>query len=573
MSRIAILDEATVGQIAAGEVVERPASVVKELLENSVDAGAGRVAVEVEEGGCRRITVTDDGCGMERDDAVLALQRYATSKIRDARDLAHVQTLGFRGEALASIAAVSDVEMVTRARGAESGFRLLARGGVITDLQEVGAPEGTSIAVEHLFFNTPVRRRYLRSPATELGYISDCVAQCALAHPEVGFQLRHAGEVVLHHAGSGGLADAIVAVFGAEAARQMLPVEDPGEQYAVKGFVSRPAFTRGTRTWQWFFVNGRPVRSKVLLHAVEQGYHTLVPSGRFPVAALLLRIAPELVDANVHPAKSEVRFLSESDAHRLVARAVRATLDAADLTPQVGIPSPLLLGPPDAGTQATLPLSPPGPLAAPAQAMLPLEPADGTAGPAPLPEARAQIHNTYILAEGPEGLFIIDQHTAHERSLFEQLLTGRAGDLLQPLPLAVPFVVSLAAREAAVLRENLEPLRAVGFALEPFGRDAFLVRSVPAAVGAGDAEAALRDTIEELLQERTPQSLDDRREKVAALMACRSAVKAGDHLTLQEMQAIIRGLYALQTRATCQHGRPTVILLSRDELEKRFGRQ
>ncbi|NLC58178.1 MAG: DNA mismatch repair endonuclease MutL [Armatimonadetes bacterium] len=548
MSRIALLDEATIGQIAAGEVVERPVSIVKELVENSIDAGATRIAVAAEEGGCRRLVVTDDGCGLTRDEVVLALQRHATSKLRTARDLSRVRTLGFRGEALASIAAVSAVEVVTRPPDATSGVRLLARGGIITDLQEVGAPAGTRVTVHDLFFNVPVRRRYLRSPATELSYIADCVSQYALAHPEIAFRLTHAGETVVHHGGSGTLADAVVAIFGAEAARQMLPVTLDGEQCALSGVVSPPAFTRGTRAWQWFFVNGRPIRSRVLAHAVEQAYHTLVPSGRYPVAVLLLTLNPQLFDANVHPAKSEVRFLAGGDLHRFVHRAVRETLEAADLTPRVGSPVPPLQAAPALSFPATTP-----PAATP-------------------PEVRAQLHDTYILAETQDGLFIIDQHTAHERALFEQLMAGSADDLTRPQALTVPFVLSLAAHEAAAVREHLETLSAVGFALEPFGREAFLVRSVPAALAQFDGEAVLREVVEELLEERSPQSVEARREKVIARIACRSAVKAGDRLTLPEMQAIVRGLYDLRSRFTCQHGRPTAILLSRDELERRFHR-
>lgn len=567
MGRIAILDESTVGQIAAGEVIERPVSVVKELIENSLDAGATRIEVACEEGGRGALRVDDDGWGMDRDDAVLALQPHATSKLRDAHDLPRIATFGFRGEALASIAAVSAIELITRPRAADSGVRLCARGGVITDLQEVGAPAGTSITVRDLFFNAPVRRRYLRAPSTELSHLGDCVGQCLVAHPEVAFRLTHAGETLLHHGGGGLRRDAVAAVFGAEAARQLVAVEVAGAQCAATGFISPPAFTRGTRGWQWLFVNGRPIRSKVLTHAIDQAYHTLLPGGRFPVVILLLRLDPALVDVNVHPAKSEVRFLLEGELHRFVARALREALDAADLTPRMGAPPPAS-GPPP-GERSPAAAAPAAAVGAPASALpLPFDPTP--TAPAP-PEVRAQIHNTFILAEGPEGLFIIDQHTAHERRLFEQIMSG-GGDLLRPQPLAVPFVLSLAAREAAALRAHLDALQASGFLLEAFGHDAFLVRSVPAALEGAPCEAVLRDIVEELLQNQVSPTLEARREKLASLLACRGAVKAGDRLTLPEMQAIVRGLYQLQTRATCQHGRPTVILLSREELERRFHR-
>jgi len=569
VGRIAILDEATIGQIAAGEVIERPVSVVKELLENSIDAGARRITISVEEGGCRAITVVDDGEGMERDDAVLAFQRHATSKIRDACDLATTRTLGFRGEALTSIAAVSVLEMATRARGVVSGVRLAARGGTITDLQEAGAPEGTSITVRHLFFNAPVRRRYLKSAATELGHIADCVAQYAVAHPGISFQLSQSGETILATTGQGHLFDAIVAILGAEAGRQLIPVDRPGEQCSLSGYIARPTLTRGTRSGQWFFVNARPIRSRVIAHAVEQAYHTLVPSGRHPIAVLLLTMDPALVDVNVHPAKSEVLFLSEGEVHRFVSHALREALGSLDLTPRVeahpGSPLPV------AGT-ATLPdtlASGHAGSDAPAPALPFAE--GGTCGKAP-PEVRAQIHDTYILAEGEDGLLIIDQHTAHERALFEQILSGTAGDLMRPLPLAVPFVLSLDSRQASALRDSLDALEAVGFSLHPFGRDAYLVRAVPAALANTDCESLLRDAIEEILSGSAPRSIEARREQIASFLACRSAVKSGDRLTLQEMQAIVRGLYALQSRFTCQHGRPTAILLSREELARRFNR-
>lgn len=563
MGRIAILDEVTVGQIAAGEVIERPASVVKELLENSLDAGATHIEVVCEEGGCRQITVADDGCGMDAEDAVLALQPHATSKIRTVRDLPHLRTFGFRGEALASIAAVSTLELVTRERGAECGVRLTARAGTITNLQEVGAPEGTRITVRHLFQNLPVRRRALRRPATEFGYISDCVGQYIVGFPQVAFCLRHNGETVLHHRGSHDRAQSVVSVFGAEVARQMIRVERTGGACAVEGFVSHPAFTRGTRAWQWFYVNGRPVRSRTLAHAVEQAYHTLLPVGRFPIVLLLFTLDSALVDVNVHPTKSEVRFFAEGELHRLAEQAIRQALQTAEWTAATGSAGKAPLAQ-DAPSSA--------PVAQESALFPPSLPAGEAAATPDIPQARAQIHNTYILAEGPQGLFIIDQHTAHERSLFEQLMSGRAEDLLRPMPLVVPLVVSLTTREANAVGENLEVLRGLGFALERFGRNAFLVRSVPAALGHADCDTLLRDTIEELLQEQAPHTLEKRREKVASLLACRSAVKAGQRLTLQEMQAIVRGLYELQSRFTCQHGRPTAILLSREELEKRFHR-
>ncbi|MDH7570779.1 MAG: DNA mismatch repair endonuclease MutL, partial [Armatimonadota bacterium] len=550
-----------VNKIAAGEVVERPASVVKELVENSLDAGASRIDVSVERGGLDLVRVADNGCGIPAEELELAVAPHATSKIRSAAQIAAVQTFGFRGEALASIAAVSELELVTRQRGAPAGVRLLAHGGIITDLLETGAPEGTAVTVRALFFNAPVRRRYLRSPATELAHVADAVGRSLISHPEVAIRLSHGGESILHHNGNGSLADAVAAVFGPETARQMIPLEVTGAPFAATGLLAPPSLTRGTRAWQWLFVNGRPIRSKVLTHALEQGYHTLTPPGRFPVAVLLLRVDPGLVDVNVHPAKSEVRLLLESEAHRFVARAVRQTLEAADLTPRVeGAPAPPSLS----GEAGLEPSSPPP---------LPLEwddPAEGVANH--LPEARAQIHNTYILAEGPEGLFIVDQHTAHERSLFEQFMSGAESEVCRPLALTVPFVLSLAPREAAALRENRDALVSVGFTLEPFGNHAFLVRTVPAALAGSPVEGVLRDTIEELLQEPGPRTLEARRERLAALMACRGAVKAGHRLTLQEMQAILRGLYALPSRFTCQHGRPTVILLSREELERRFQR-
>jgi len=597
--RIRILEEDVANKIAAGEVVERPSSVVKELAENAVDAGATRLTVEVEDGGKSLIRLVDNGCGMTAQEAVLALQRHATSKISRAEDLAAVRTLGFRGEALPSIASVARVRIVTRRRGELEGVRLEAEGGDIRELEPAGAAEGTSITVRDLFYNTPARLKFLKTNRTELGQICDTLTRIALSHPGMSVRLLADGEELLHAPGSTDPLNTVTALYGKDLARELLPVAYSRPGIAVEGYVSRPTLTRPTRSGQHFFVNDRWVRNRSLTHAVDEAYRATMHPGRFPFVALHVEIDPALVDVNVHPTKAEVRFLRDWEVHRAVFEAVRQALGT--LGPAVAS-EPLarqqLLSPEDLRHGSWLPPAPapdpkdpfadPDPGAVPAATAAPLVlPLPVDAAPAPAEDAQpaipdlhspqpalrpvAQLWNSYIVAEGPHGLLVIDQHLAHERVLFDRLQAsaGESGGAAQRL--AVPVTLQLAQREAAAVEEFLPELERVGFTLEPFGRGAFVIRAVPPFVEPGAELTTLRQLLDQLGAAQRPgrARLPDH---VAATTACKAAVKKGARLAMEEIQQLLADLGRTANPHTCPHGCPIAIEISYHELLKRFKR-
>jgi DNA mismatch repair protein MutL len=636
-SRIRILDEEVANKIAAGEVVERPASVVKELVENAVDAGATRVVVDLEDGGRRLIRVADNGCGMTAQEAVLALQRHATSKITRAEDLSAVRTLGFRGEALPSIASVSRLTLVTRAAGELSGTKLIVEGGEIRSLEEVGAPEGTTFTVADLFYNTPARLKFLKSARTELGQACDWLIRIALAHTEIAVKLTHDGVEALQSPGSPERVNAIAALYGREVARELLPVSWERGGLRVEGYVSRPTFTRPTRSGQSFFVNGRFVRSRTLTHALDEAYRATMHAGRFPFAVLLIEVDPAVVDVNVHPTKAEVRFLREWELHRAAHEAVRNALGpSADVSPDSPLAAEALvsqshlhqspwLAPgagraPGAGTRGggplfgpRPPLGPPpmedDPFADPPPATLGVgtAPDAGVAQP-PIPDPAtgeslapaaalrpvAQLWSSYILAEGPTGLVIVDQHLAHERILFDRLVAagiaavsaeasadaGSERTLATAVQrLAVPATITVTHRQALLVDEHLPALTALGFEVEPFGRDAFVVRAVPAFVRPGAESVLLSEILDELSDSagasRGGQGgppLLALQERVAATTACKAAIKKGERLAREEIQRLLEDLARTSQPHTCPHGCPIAVEISYQELLKRFKR-
>lgn len=626
MSRIHLLDEEVANKIAAGEVVERPASVVKELLENAVDAGATRLIVDLEDGGKRRIRVVDNGCGMTAEEAVLALQRHATSKIARVEDLATLTTLGFRGEALPSIAAVSRLTLVTRAREELSGVRLVAEGGEIRAVEEVGAPEGTAFIVADLFYNTPARMKFLKSARAELGQAIDWLIRIALAHPRIAVRLTHDGVELLQSPGSPERLETIAALYGREVARELLPVAWERGGIRVEGYVARPTFTRPTRSGQSFFVNGRFVRNRTLTHALDEAYRAALPSGRFPFAVLLIETDPAQVDVNVHPTKAEVRFLREWEFHRAVHEAVKGALGPEAVSPAAGGASAAeallsqehLRRRPWVGSGRDG-LPPPAPVIAPSQtwdddpfadpplSKSPLSPTESGATQPPLPESEpsralrpvAQIWSSYILAEGPSGLVIIDQHLAHERILFDRMLAAKeeegvpdfVGPIGRRVPehlqggdasehqnapalvqrLAVPAQLSATPALARLVEEHLEDLAALGFEVEPFGREMFLVRAVPAFVRPGTEGALLHEILDEL-KEGGGERLLLRRDRLAAAAACKAAVKKGERLAREEIQHLLDDLARASNPHTCPHGCPIAVEIRYEELLKRFKR-
>jgi DNA mismatch repair protein MutL len=576
---IIILDDSIASKIAAGEVIERPASVVKELVENALDAGARRVEVEVREGGRGLIRVTDDGAGMSREDAVLALQRHATSKIRVAEDLFGITTLGFRGEALPSIASVSHAEMTTREPEAEAATGLVAVGGEVVSLEETGAPAGTRIAVTRLFYNTPARLKFLRRDATEIGQIVETCTRFVFSHPGVAFDLRVDGREVLRHAGTASLRDAVVAVWGRELAEAMVPVEASREGLRVHGLVSVPAVSRASRNRQLLFVNRRWVRNRMITHALEEAYRGVLPERRFAAAVVHIEIDPNAVDVNVHPTKAEVRLSREPEIHSLVHQAVREALAGAggpqmDLSPATSNETSLGSGESkrpalDRIAQSRLDGGWPGLAAAPS--VLSSDFQSAAAGPLDL-RPLAQLRETYILAESRAGLLLVDQHRAQERVLYERFAESRLSQQAHSQALLSPASVQLDSREAAALADQMEDLGAVGFQLEPFGRDAFLVRTVPAEFTGKDVDGLLHDLADELLATGTGATVTRRREQLLITLCCRAAVKAGDPLSHEEMSELLRALSGTARPYTCPHGWPVVITISNFEIDRKFNR-
>lgn len=610
-NRIALLDEHTANRIAAGEVIERPASVVKELVENCIDAGATSITVTLEEGGKELIKVTDNGCGMTREDAVLSLQRHATSKIRDAEDLDAIGTLGFRGEALPSIASVSAVEMITKHQAEIDGVRLEVEAGTITNLEGVGAPQGTTISIRKLFFNTPARLKFLKSSQTELGHITDLVGRFAMAYPSIAFRLVHNSREVLNSPATGKAINSITQVMGKDAAKQLAPICFETPAMRVTGYVSNPSLTKINRSDQIFFVNGRPVRSKTMTHALDMAYRGLLMPGRYAVCVIFIELTPDLVDVNVHPTKAEVKFSSEQEVHSAVHRAVNAALmegaAAPIITDSTPRPSqPLRLTPDQPMPQQGVLMDRPPVMDLSAfqealrQRRIEAVADPGTADPfewkpgvgvpveeSPVPEADfdairtvalrsvkviGQARNTYIVAQCEDGVLIIDQHVAHERVLFDRMIENKEGQTVAMQGLVIPVSLSLSAKEAAIVSQRLDQLRQVGFELEHFGGDTYMMRGAPASIKPADCEAVLRDMIAELLDLSVAKHLLVKAEQVLITASCKMAVKAGDPLSPEEMNQLIDDLLQCKNPFVCPHGRPIIVSLSNWELDRKFRR-
>jgi len=583
---IRVLSEEVASQIAAGEVVERPSSVVKELVENSIDAGACDIRVEARAGGKQFIRVTDDGCGVPVAEVELAFHRHSTSKLSTAGDLECITTLGFRGEALASIAAVSRVTFVTRVDDEPVGTLVQLEGGRIVTHRESGRPPGTAVTVEGLFFNIPARRKFLRSERTERRHIDGWLTRYAMAYPGLRFTLSHDGRTVFQSPGNDRLRDVLVAVYGLEVGAALLEVipddEHPASSIQVTGFVSPPSLHRANRGYITLFVNGRWVQDVRLTYAVIQAYHTLLPTRRYPLAVVMVHLPPADVDVNVHPAKSEVRFRDGDMVFRAVQKAVRHTLLERSPVPVAAHPPTAWptssaqwrekrrerlagLRPQSAGEQLRFEEKPPD-VGAPGGGML-------VPSAEHLPPLRVvgQLGVTYIVAEGPEGMYLIDQHAAHERVLFERLLAERERAGVTSQALLEPRPVELAPEVANLLEEHLEVLGGLGFQVEPFGGTTMLVRTLPAIVAETDPARVLEDVAAALLAGDAP--LAGTVEEAVARQVCkRAAIKAGQVMAQAEMEELVRALEQCASPRTCPHGRPTMIHLSVEQLAREFGR-
>ena len=556
----ALSDEVS-SAIAAGEVVERPSSIVKELIENSLDAGATRLQVQIKDGGKSLIEVADNGSGIPQSQVELAVKRYSTSKVETLADLQSISTLGFRGEALASIGAVSRMMLSTRAEKEEVGTRLSVSGGLLGDAEKVGIPEGTVVQVKDLFFNVPARRRFLKTDTTERNWISRLVTRYAMAYPDRSFELVSEGRTKLQTTGNGDSLEVLAEIYGLDIAQQMIPVaKASSEGINVSGFAGAPFISRSNRREITLIVNGRWIQDVSLGSAVTQAYHTFLMVGRFPIALILVEAPPEVVDVNVHPAKSEIRFEDPALVFSIVQRAVRATLlGQAPVQPMPmdsiwsGERSPQTIGSPEPVERS---------IEAPAQKTMTV----------PILRSVGQVGATYLVAEGPDGVYLIDQHAAHERVLFDKLMAQVEAELPESQGLLEAETVELTQAEAEVVESNLKVLESLGFSIEPFGAHAFRVRALPASVSNLSPERALRVVVEDFEEDETPLAAV-KEARLAARICKRAAIKAGQVLSLEEQRQLILDLEQSASPRTCPHGRPTMVHLSVAALERQFGRR
>ncbi|MBA4178960.1 MAG: DNA mismatch repair protein MutL [Anaerolinea sp.] len=585
---IQILPPEVAARIAAGEVIERPVSVVRELLDNAIDAGATRISLEIEEGGVSLIRVTDDGRGIPPEQIELAFERHATSKIEAVSDLGHVRTLGFRGEALPSIASAADVEIITRAASEPVGVMAVLVDARVVRRAARPAPVGTSFAVRDLFARLPARRKFLATIAAETRQVTVLASHYALAYPGIAFQFSSGGRRALTTSGDGDLRHAFAAVYGAEVASVMLDVDHEEEGVRVTGLAGPPSQNRGNRAAISIFVNGRWVQSRPLTFAVVDAYQSQLPVGRHPVAALAVSIGDEDVDVNVHPAKAEVRFRDERTVGRVVRRAVGMALDGARVVswfePQAegrdpaedGSSQAPSLEPGEArtGQRLSLRLAPQT-----VQGRMEMSRAAAqtpSAQPAhrdllPLLRVVGQMGGTYIVAEGPDGMYLLDQHAAHERVMYDRLVQRRDSEGARPSqPLLEPLVAELDPVQAAVLAEHRDHLASLGLDAEPFGDNAYLVRAIPAGIGGTDVVSELRAVLDQLGGERR---VSDPFRRAAATVACHSSVRAGMALAMDEMRRLVEDLERTASPRTCPHGRPTLVHVGTELIERQFGRR
>ena len=588
-----------VNQIAAGEVVERPASAVKELVENAIDAGARRIAVTLKEGGRTFLSVVDDGNGMDRQELTLAVERHCTSKLPED-DLTDIRTLGFRGEALPSIASVSRFTITSRPAGADTAWSLAIDGGIKDEPRPAAHPPGTRVEVRELFFSTPARLKFLKEPRTESSHVADAMRRLAMAHPGIGFRLESeertlfdlpAGNPTLIGRPDDARLERLAAIMGRDFADNSVAIDANREGFRLTGFAGLPTLNRPTSQHQYLFVNGRPVRDKLLNGAVRGAYQDFLARDRNPMVALFLEAPPEMVDVNVHPAKTEVRFRDAGIVRGLIVGALRTALSAAGHRASTTV-SDAALGAfrPHTGHAPSLPMGnrhgssiPRGLAEAAMQYMAPpLAPlsvrteepaANGGASHHPLGVARAQLHETYIVAQTDGGVVIVDQHAAHERLLHEKLKNQLAAEGVKRQALLLPEVVDVGEEGARRLTQRAAELADMGLVLEPFGLGAVVVREMPALLGEADIQGLVRDLADELAEMGDHLSLKEKVEEVCGTLACHTSVRAGRRLTVDEMNALLRQMEATPHSGQCNHGRPTYVELKLADIERLFGRR
>lgn len=662
MPQIQVLDQITIDKIAAGEVIERPASIVKELVENSIDAKAASVTVEIQDGGISLIRVTDNGSGIEREDIRNAFLRHSTSKIRKVEDLAHIASLGFRGEALSSISAVTRTELITKTKEDTFGTRYVIEGGVEQSLEDAGAPDGTTFLVRQLFYNVPARRKFLKTPMTEAGHVQDLLMRLALSHPEVAFTFINNGQTKMRTSGNGKLKDVIYSIYGREAAANLIELDYSMDGLVMKGYLGKPVITRGNRNFENYFVNGRYVKNAMLSKAIEDAYKDFLMQHKFPFVVIHFQVDGEKIDVNVHPTKMEMRFQRQQDVYNIVYEGVHRTLLEPELIPQVEAPAPKVISQPKSESPFLLkPKTAPQPMekkpeekeephdeayfmkkmkervlsyhqrnssaevAKKEQIFRPQAQAERIKDALarakevekqpqkqaeeqpeliretpvyetkPVTEEKAeqlnlfeehllkrekkaeykligQVFETYWLVEFENSLYIIDQHAAHERVLYERTLKEMKNREFTAQYLSPPIILSLSMQEAQVLNENMDRFTRIGFEIEPFGGEEYAVRAIPDNLfGIAKKELLLEmldDLTDGISTSMTPELID---EKVAS-MSCKAAVKGNNRLSAQEADALIGELLLLENSYHCPHGRPTIIAMTQRELEKKFKR-
>jgi len=605
-SKIKVLPDNLSNQIAAGEVVERPASVVKELIENSIDAGAKKIIIEIEKGGKDLIRVDDDGCGMSWEDAELAFSRHATSKISSQEDLERINTFGFRGEALPSIGSVAKVRLTSSMDENRGGKLVAIEAGKLELTRQIGRPKGTMVEVRHLFFNTPARRKFLKGDSTEFSHIAQGVTQQALACPAIHFSLIHNGRSVINTAPTEQLLYRIAELFGSELAGELVQVKASAGDYHLSGFVSNPVYTRSNRTNQYVYVNGRLVRDKVIQHATQLGYSHLLPKGQHPVIFLFLKMDPALVDVNVHPSKAEVRFAFQNEVHRFVSQSIRSALSDSEKLPFVN--------PEREETQVERQSEPLGNAQetirydSRPETLVPyarekfgdmqksLSALYGGLGSPPQPsnpsgldsvhifeqkgtpiselmysefEPIGQLENSFIIMQGKRGILLVDQHIAHERVLYERFREAAKDKKVDVQQLLFPESLEFSPSEAQILGDQLELLKGLGLELEPFGENGFLLRSVPAILKNVDYSQVIR----EILEMTDGTALQKKYDEVLIMMACKSAIKINHPMDFNQMRKLISDLEETEMPYTCPHGRPISLLFDMNDILKRFLRK
>ncbi len=582
MSKIKILSDNLINQIAAGEVIERPASVVKECVENSVDAGATQIILELEEGGTSLIRITDDGCGIGKNEAEMAFARHATSKISSQDDLNSISTMGFRGEALASIASVSLCKLLTKTASEQAGTELILEAGELKNIKEVAFQNGTQLEIRNLFFNTPARRKYLKSLATEYRYITSFITQFALSQPQIGVKMIHNKQTTIDLAPTD-FKTRIEQLFGRETAENLLEVSYQSTHFKVSGFIGKPVIARKSKNNQYLFVNHRPVNNASLSFAVKEAFSSILPNDRYPFFVLQLNVDPQFVDVNVHPRKLEVKFLNPAEAFSIVKMACKKPLEDNILFPNLRLSPEQTNYEPQQESQyepQSMTLSDKHssygnyekfaykPQNAPLNATQTEQSTQSYSI-----QAIAQVKNSYIVAQSPEGIILIDQHAAHERVLYEKLCRNFEESKANQQALLTPLTLDLSHLEALTLKENLVLFAGLGMEIEAFGGDTFVISSAPSYLIKDDLSEVVKNVLDDLQDGKTVKQALGKKEALLASMACRSAVMFGDKLTHEEIVALIKDWEQSTNRYTCPHGRPCLFMLSFDELEKKFGRR